>query len=319
MSDGRVAIGGANGFVGAHLVRRYREAGREVVTIGRHGCDVTWADSAGILRAVDGADLVIGLAGKSVNCRYNASNRAEIFRSRLDTTAALSQAIAASITPPPVWINSSTATIYRHAMDRPQTESTGEIGSGFSVSVAQAWERALMADVLPATRRVALRTAIVLGDGGVLATLRTLARRGLGGSNWDGWWPVSRARRAAGTAHVPGSRRGEQHFSWIHIDDLARAIDLIEERDDLSGAVNASAPDPVTNRELMREVRRVCGVVIGPPMPRWVSEVGAMLIRTESELILKSRWVLPEVLTNAGFAFQHPDLPEALRSIVTAR
>lgn len=319
MSDGRVVIGGANGFVGAHLVRRYRNAGREVVTVGRHGCDVTWDDPQGILGAVDGAALVIGLAGKSVNCRYNATNRAEIFRSRLDTTAALSQAIAISTTPPPVWINSSTATIYRHAMDRPQTESTGEIGTGFSVSVAQAWERALMADALPATRRVALRTAIVLGDGGVFATLRTLARRGLGGSNWDGWWPVSRARRAAGTAHVPGSRRGEQHFSWIHLDDLARAIDLLEERDDLSGPINASAPNPITNRELMREVRQVSGAVIGPPMPRWASEIGAVLIRTETELILKSRWVLPEALINAGFAFQHPDLPEALRSIVSPR
>lgn len=319
MSDGRVVIGGANGFVGAHLVRRYRNAGREVVTLGRHGCDVTWDDPQGILGAVDGAALVIGLAGKSVNCRYNATNRAEIFRSRLDTTAALSQAIAVSTAPPPVWINSSTATIYQHAMDRPQTESTGEIGTGFSVSVAQAWERALMADALPATRRVALRTAIVLGDGGVFATLRTLARRGLGGSNWDGWWPVSRARRAAGTAHVPGSRRGEQHFSWIHLDDLARAIDLLEERDDLSGPINASAPNPVINRELMREVRRVSGAVIGPPMPRWASEIGAVLIRTETELILKSRWVLPEALINAGFAFQHPDLPEALRSIVSPR
>ncbi|MFK4790920.1 epimerase [Microbacterium sp. ZW T5_56] len=318
MTGGRVVIGGANGFVGAHLVRRYRDAGREVVTIGRHGCDVTWNDPEGIRRAIDGAGLVIGLAGKSVNCRYNATNRAEIFRSRLDTTAALSRAIATATTPPPVWINSSTATIYRHAMDRPQTESTGESGSGFSVSVAQAWERALMADALPTTRRVALRTAIVLGDGGVFAMLRALARRGLGGSAWDGWWPVSRSRREAGTAHVSGSRRGEQRFSWIHLDDLARAIELIEERNDLSGPINASAPNPVTNRELMREVRRVSGAVIGPPMPRWVSEIGAILIRTETELILKSRWVLPETLTNAGFTFRHPDLPEALRSIVDA-
>ncbi|MCD2497693.1 epimerase [Microbacterium nymphoidis] len=314
MRDGRVVIGGANGFVGTHLVDRYRSAGREVIMIGRRGCDVAWDDPDAIRAAVDGAALVIGLAGKSVNCRYNARNRAEIFRSRLDTTAALSRAIAASDTPAPVWINSSTATIYRHAMDRPQTESAGEMGTGFSVSVAQAWERALMAQSLPATRRIALRTAIVLGDGGVFATLHRLARLGLGGTNTDGWWPVSRARLRAGTAHLPGSRGGEQHFSWIHLVDLARAIDLIEERDDLSGAINAAAAHPVTNRELMREVRRVSRAPIGPPMPRWVSELGAILIRTETELILKSRWVVPEKLVNAGFSFEHPRLRDALEA-----
>ena len=314
MRDGRVVIGGANGFVGAHLVSRYRRSGREVVTVGRHGCDVTWDDPAGIRDAVDGAALVIGLAGKSVNCRYSARNRAQIFRSRLDTTAALSRAISSSHTPPPVWINSSTATIYRHAMDHPQTESTGELGSGFSVSVARAWEQALMADPLPTTRRVALRTAIVLGDGGVFATLHRLARLGLGGTNADGWWPASRARRRAGTAHEPGSRGGDQHFSWIHLDDLARAIDLIAEREELSGAINASSPHPVTNRELMREVRRVAHAPVGPRMPRWMSEIGALLIRTETELILKSRWVLPERLVNAGFSFEHPHLRGALEA-----
>lgn len=310
----RVVIGGANGFVGTFLVDHFRARGRDVVTIGRHGCDLTWQDEEGIARAVDGAALVIGLAGKSVNCRYSTRNRAEIFRSRLDTTAALSHAIARAERPPTLWVNSSTATIYRHAMDGPQTESDGELGTGFSVDVAKAWERALYRDDLPATRRVALRTAIVLGDGGVFATLHRLAKLGLGGSNHDGRWPVTRARRAAGTAHLPGSRRGEQRFSWIHIDDVARIIDFLEGTPEIDGPVNASSPAPTTNRDLMRRVRRVCGVRIGPPMPRWVSEIGALLIRTETELILKSRWVIPERLTAAGFRFRHTDLDEALRA-----
>ena len=168
MSTGRIVIGGSSGFMGRHLVKKYRDAGREVVSISRSGADLDWADQDGIDAAVDGAELVIGLAGKSVNCRYTPANRAEIFSSRLETTAALSTAIARAQTPPALWVNSSTATIYRHAEDRPMTESTGEIGTGFSVEVAKAWERALFEDDLPRTRRVALRSAIVLGHGGGL-------------------------------------------------------------------------------------------------------------------------------------------------------
>ncbi|MGP9695070.1 epimerase [Brachybacterium sp. AOP25-B2-12] len=312
--NGRVVIGGAGGFMGRHLQERYRAQGREVRTIGRGAADLSWDDPEGIARAVDGADLVIGLAGKSVDCRYTPTNRAEIVRSRVGTTAALARAIQRTEHPPALWVNSSTATIYRHAMDRPQTESTGELGTGFSVDVARAWETELTRVPLPATRRVALRSAIVLGDGGVLAVLRTLARRGLGGANWGGTWPVTPARVEAGTAHVPGSRRGAQRFSWVHLDDVARILDHLEGAEDLSGPVNAAAPGPRTNAELMRLVRRVTGARIGPPMPRWVSELGAMMLRTETELILKSRWVLPEKLTASGFVFEHPELEGALRA-----
>ncbi|MEV4775464.1 epimerase [Microbacterium sp. LWH12-1.2] len=313
MSAGRVVIGGSTGFMGQYLLPRLRAAGREVVTISRTGADLRWGDQAGINSAVDGAALVIGLAGKSVNCRYTPDNRAEIFRSRLDTTSSLSQAIAASETPPPLWVNSSTATIYRHAEDRPMTESTGEIGSGFSVEVAKAWERALFADALPHTRRVALRSTIVLGHGGVLGPVQNLARRGLGGAQYDGRWPVSRRRRVAGTGHFPGARRGTQRFSWVHVEDVARIIDFLEQTPSLDGPVNAAAPHPVNNNEFMATVRRVLGISFGPPMPRWMLELGAIGIRTETELILKSRWALPEKLTHAGFEFRYPTLEPAIR------
>lgn len=310
---GRVVIGGSTGFMGTYLEPRLHAVGREVVTISRTGADISWGNQAAIDRAVDGASLVIGLAGKSVNCRYTPENRAAIFRSRLDTTASLSTAIARADAPPALWINSSTATIYRHAEDRPMTESTGEIGRGFSVEVAKAWERALFADDLPHTRRVALRSAIVLGHGGVLDPLRALARVGLGGTQLDGRWPVSRSRRAAGTAHDPGARGGRQRFSWVHVEDVARIIDFIERHPELEGPVNAAAPNPVDNREFMATVRREAGAIIGPPMPRWMLELGAIGIRTETELILKSRWVLPEKLIAAGFDFTYPDLDEAVR------
>lgn len=313
MSTGRVVIGGSSGFMGQYLVPRFREAGREVVTISRSNADIDWGDQDAIDRAVDGSSLVIGLAGKSVNCRYTAQNRAEIFRSRLDTTAALSRAIAKAEDPPALWVNSSTATIYRHAEDHPMKESTGEIGTGFSVEVAKAWEKALFADDLPATRRVALRSTIVLGHGGVLGPLKNLARLGLGGAQHDGWWPVSRARRAVGTAHRPGARRGRQRFSWVHVDDVARIIDFLEEHPELDGPVNAASPNPVDNTTFMATVRGVLGVRIGPPMPRWMLEIGAIGIRTETELILKSRWVLPEKLASAGFEFRYPTLEPAIR------
>jgi NAD dependent epimerase/dehydratase family enzyme len=313
MSTGRVVIGGSTGFMGQYLLPRFRDAGREVVTISRSGADIAWGDQQAIDRAVDGSSLVIGLAGKSVNCRYTPENRAEIFRSRLDTTGALSGAIARAENPPALWVNSSTATIYRHAEDRPMTESSGEIGTGFSVEVAKAWERALFSDDLPATRRVALRSAIVLGHGGVLGPLMNLAKLGLGGAQHDGWWPVSRRRRAAGTGHFPGAKHGRQRFSWVHVEDVARIIDFVEEHPELDGPVNAASPNPVDNRTFMATVRQVLGARIGPPMPRWMLEIGAVGIRTETELILKSRWVLPETLTEAGFEFRYPTLEPAIR------
>lgn len=310
----RVVIGGSTGFIGRHLQDAYRAEGREVVTISRSGADLTWDDQPGIDTAVDGAGLVVGLAGKSVSCRYTPANRAEIFRSRLETTAALGTAIARASAPPPLWVNSSTATIYRHAEDRPMTEDDGELGTGFSVEVAKAWERALYERDLPHTRRVALRTAIVLGDAGVLGPLRRLARVGLGGTQLDGWWPVSRARREAGTAHDPGARGGRQRFSWIHVDDVLGIIDFLEQQPQMHGPVNASSPTPVDNRAFMAAVRRALGVRFGPPTPRWMLEIGAMGIRTETELILKSRWALPAKLSAAGYTFRHPDLDEALRA-----
>ena len=311
---GRVVLGGSTGFIGQDLARRWRDTGREVVTISRHGADLAWEDQAGIDAAVDGASLVVGLAGKSVNCRYTPANRAEIFRSRESTTAALRAAVERATTRPALWVNSSTATIYRHAEDRAQTESTGELGTGFSVEVAKAWERELFTGDLPGTRRVALRTAIVLGDGGVLGTLRTLARFGLGGTQHDGHWLVGRAQREAGTGHDFLARGGRQRFSWVHLDDVAGIIAFLEQHPELEGPVNAAAPGASDNRTLMATIRRALGVPFGLPQPRWMLELGALGIRTETELILKSRWVAPERLLDAGYAFAHPDLEEAVRA-----
>lgn len=315
----RIVIAGASGFIGRALTDHYRASGATVLLVGRDGADARWGDADAIRRAVSGADVLINLAGKSVDCRYGDAQRAEIFRSRLETTRALREAVATSDAPPPVWFNASTATIYRHAEDRPMTEATGELGTGFSVNVARAWEAEFFEGELPATRRVALRMAIVLGDGSALIPLLRLARFGLGGPQLDGRWFATTARRNAGTFHEFRARGGRQKFSWVHLRDVLGSIEFLRGRADLDGAVNIAAPNPVDNRTMMAALRRVAGVPAGLPAPRWMLELGSAVIRTETELVLKSRWVVPERLLDAGYTFAFPELEPALRDIVAGR
>jgi NAD dependent epimerase/dehydratase family enzyme len=315
----RIVIAGASGFIGTYLARAFRAEGADVRLIGRDGPDASWGHTSAITDLLDGGDLLINLAGKSVNCRYGPANRAEIMRSRIDTTRELANALEACENPPRLWINSSTATIYRHAEDRPMTESAGEIGTGFSVGIATAWERELAAADTPRTRKVALRMAIVLGDGSALIPLLRLARFGLGGPQLDGPWLRSRARVAAGTFHEFRATWGRQKFSWIHIADVLGIIRFLRAHEELEGVVNASSPHPVDNVELMRTIRRSLRVPFGLPAPRPLLEIGTALIRSETELVLKSRWVVPERLLDAGYEFEYPDLEPAVREIVASR
>jgi NAD dependent epimerase/dehydratase family enzyme len=312
----RIVIAGASGFLGRYLVERFRAEGATVSTIGRGSADAVWGDIAAITRLLDGADLVVNLAGKSVNCRYTPANRAEILRSRVETTRELRIAIAACAVPPALWVNSSTATIYRHADDRPMTESTGEIGTGFSVGIAEAWEDEFFAGELPATRRVALRMAIVLGDGGALRPLAMLARFGLGGPQLDGRWFAGSRRRAAGTFHEFRTPGGRQKFSWVHIEDVLGVITFVRNRPDIDGVLNVSSPNPSDNRTVMATIRRILGMPIGLPAYRWMLELGMTVLRTEPELVLKSRWVIPERLTGSGYRFSHPHLGAALTDLL---
>lgn len=318
----RAVVAGASGFVGRHLVEALASDGYDVIRIGRSE-QVQWDDQPAVDAAVDGADVIVNLAGKSVNCRYTDRNRDEILTSRTTTTAALHGAVTRASAPPRLWLNSSTATIYRHATDRPNTESTGELGAGFSVDVAREWERVFFEGDLPATRRVSLRMAIVVGDGPATRMLLTLARIGLGGPQYDGWTPPHRRYRGIGSAptgrRAPWYRtRGRQRFSWIHIDDVIGAIRFLDHITDLSGPVNLAAPTPTDNRTLMRTLRRVVGAPFGLPSMRWMLELVMWVLRTEPELVLKSRWVLPERLTEAGYRFVRPDLEDALREIAAS-
>lgn len=321
-SSRTAVIAGASGFVGTAVERSLVDAGYRVRRIGRSE-STTWRDPQAVARAVEGSDVLLNFAGKSVNCRYTDRNRDEILRSRVLTTRTLRDAVTAVDSPPRVWLNSSTATIYAHSMDRPQTEGDGRIGEGFSVNVAEDWERELFAGETPGTRRTALRMAIVLGDGPATRLLTTLARVGLGGAQHDSPWFPHRRYRGIGS-HPTGPdlgppvyrTRGHQKFSWVHIDDVVAAIHFLIAHDEISGPVNIASPVPQDNAELMRLLREAVGMPVGLPSWRWMLEPAMWALRTEPELVLKSRWVLPALLQEAGFTFSHPDLGEALRDVV---
>jgi uncharacterized protein (TIGR01777 family) len=294
----KIVIPGGTGQVGRMLARHFLEQGAQVTTLNR--------EMQNLPAKLEGADVCINLMGRSVNCRYNASNRKAIYESRVDTTRRLHEVLAGLKDPPRVWLNASTATIYRHALDRPMNERTGELGGNepgapdtwnFSIQVAKAWEQAFFSPATPRTRKVALRSAITMSPdpGGAFEVLLGLVRRGLGGTM--------------------GS--GDQFVSWIHEFDFVRAVDLLIAREDFEGVVNIAAPHPLPNRDFMRSLRDAQGVAFGLPAPRWAIELGAALMRTESELVLKSRRVIPGRLLEAGFKFEFPNWRAAARELVS--
>lgn len=308
-----IILPGGSGFLGKIVGSWFEKRGDEVVVLTRSpsgegpGRQVGW-DGKNLgewAEEIDGADVVINLAGRSVNCRYTEENRRAIMDSRVASTRVIGEAIAQASSPPSVWLQSSTATIYAHTFGAAHDEANGIIGGDepdvppewrFSIEVAQAWERELDAARTPATRRLALRTAVVMGrgDGSPFEILERLVRFGFGG-------PV-------------GS--GDQWVSWIHADDFCRALLFLIERDDLSGVVNLAAPHPITNRDLMRAIRKAVGMPIGLPAPTPLLKIGTRILGTEPELVLKSRKVVPGRLIEEGFTFEFPEWSTACSDLV---
>jgi uncharacterized protein (TIGR01777 family) len=307
----KVVIPGGSGQVGNVLARALQHDGHEVVTLSRAPGSKPWrvvswdAKTPGEwVREVDGADVVINLAGRSVNCRYNAENRREIKESRVDSTRVVGEAIAQSAHPPRVWLQMSTATIYAHRFDAPNDEATGIIGGQeedvpetwrFSIDVATSWERALDEALTPNTRKVKLRSAVIMSPdrGGIFDVLLGLVRHGLGGQ----------------------SGNGRQYVSWIHYQDFVRAIRWLIDKEKIDGAVNLAAPNPLPNAGFMRALREAWGARLGLPAAAWMLGIGAAVMKTETELVLKSRRVVPGRLLEEGFKFHLPDWPEAARDL----
>jgi hypothetical protein len=322
----KIVIPGGTGQVGRILSEALLARGDEVVVLSRGGAGaasplalptapgaariVPW-DGRGLgpwARELDGADAVINLAGRSVSCRYTEANLAEMMSSRVDSTRAVGLAIEQAARPPRVWLQMSTATIYAHGFDAPNDEATGRLGGDEpdapaywrrSIDIATAWEHAQAAAHTPRTRRVALRTSMVMspGAGGVFDVLLRLVRFGLGG-------PIA---------------GGRQYVSWIHDRDLARAVAFLLAREDLEGPVNVAAPEPLPQRDFMAALRAAWGARVGLPATRWMARLGAVFLRTDAELVLKSRRVVPGRLLDAGFRFELPAWPAAARELAARR
>ncbi|OWK43225.1 TIGR01777 family oxidoreductase [Fimbriiglobus ruber] len=303
----KIVIPGGSGQLGHLLARAFHASGHEVVVLARTPRPAPWRvvawnpQSVGDWsRELEGADAVVNLAGRSVNCRYSVRNRREILDSRVDSTRTLGAALARTNRRPRVWLQAGTATIYAHRYDAPNDELTGILGGSepaapdtwkFSIDVARAWEHAFEAADVPGTRKVMMRTAMTMSPdpGGVFDVFRGLVRKGLGGKAGD----------------------GRQYVSWIHADDFVRAVEFLIANQQVTGPVNLAAPHPLPNAEFMRVLREVCGVRYGLPAARWMLEIGAFFMRTETELVLKSRRVIPSRLLQSGFTFRFPTWPEA--------
>lgn len=306
----KIVIPGGSGQVGTVLARTFHADGNDVVVLSRHPRQGPWRQvewdgrSMGSwIAELDGADAVINLAGRSVNCRYTVTNRAAIMNSRVDSTRIVGEAIRQASRPPPIWLQASTATIYSHRLDGANDELEGQIGGGtgapaswqFSIEVAKAWEAACERADVPSTRRVIMRTTMVMSPdrGGIFDTMLALVRRGLGGT--------------AGT--------GRQYISWIHDVDFANVVRQFLADASWSGVVNVGAPSPVPNGEFMRTLRAAWGIRRGLPASRWMLSLGALAMGTETELVLKSRRVQPRRLLESGFSFRFPTWDIAARDL----
>lgn len=299
----KLIIAAGTGFLGQVLVNHFKNKFDEIVILTRGESKtvdgikyVNWNAKtfSGWEKELENAAVLINLAGKSVDCRYTKKNKQEILWSRIKSTKILSEAILNCQNPPKHWLNSSTATIYRFSLDKEMDETEGEIGNDFSINVALSWEKAFFKTETPNTLKTALRTSIVLGkNGGALVPLKRLAKFGFGGKQGN----------------------GNQFVSWIHEEDFARAVDFIIEKE-ITGKINVVSPKPIPNADFMFKLRKTVGVPFGIPLNKTLLEIGSFFIRTETELVLKSRNVIPKRLLENGFTFQFENVDIAIKNLL---
>ncbi len=297
----KIILAGGTGFLGKNLAKHFSEHGNEVIVLSRKAYPpqgnirfLQWDGKTASewIKEIDGADAVINLAGRSIDCRYTEKNKKEIIDSRVDSTRVISEAINLAIHPPKVWMNMSSCTIYENSELAPQDEFSGKIGDDFSMNVCKVWEKTFYNCVTPSTRKIVARLSIVLGDdGGALKPFKILGKLGAGGKM--------------------GS--GKQMVSWIHVDDVVLAFDFLIKNESLSGIFNITSPNSVSNKDFMKAIRKSVGMPIGIPSASWMIRLGAMIIGTDPELILKSRWATPKKLLESGYVFKYPEILPALK------
>lgn len=296
----KIIIAAGTGFLGKNLEKYFTEKGNKVYILTRNPKrqnEISWnAKTLGEWKNIlENSDVLINLTGKSVDCRYTDKNKQEIYSSRINSTKILQQAVDECTHKPKIWLNASSATIYVHSEKQLNTEEKGIIGDDFSMNICKSWEREFFKIKNEDIRKVALRTSIVLGNnGGAFPKLKMLTKLGLGGKQG----------------------RGNQKVSWIHIDDFCRAVDFIINQKNVSGEVNVTAPNPLSNQEFMKKLRKVIKVPFGLNAPVWQLEIASVFLKTENELLLKSRNVYPEKLIKNGFEFSCPTVESAFENLM---
>lgn len=296
----KIIIAGGTGFLGENLEKYFAEKGSQVYILTRRPKrenEIHWdAKTIGEWKNIlEQADVLINLTGKSVDCRYHEKNKKEIYTSRIESTKVLQEAVNLCTAKPKVWLNASSATIYVHSEKHLNTEDDGIIGDDFSMNICKSWEQEFFKIKNEETRKVALRTSIVLGNnGGAFPKLRMITKLGLGGKQG----------------------RGSQMVSWIHIEDFCRAVEWIIQNENMSGAINITAPNPISNEEMMKKLRKQTNIPFGMNAPVWQLELASIFLKTETELLLKSRNVYPENLMKNGFQFLYPTFEEVVANLL---
>ena len=292
-----ILIAGGTGFIGTYLKKRFEEKGENVKLVSRTGIDVSWVHQS-LVDALEHTDVVINLAGKTINCRHTFENKEMILKSRTKATNLLGNAIAACKNPPLLWVNASASAIYKSDEIAPATENSQGLVDDFLADVVRSWEYAFFCFNLPSTRQIALRTSVVLGRSkGAFPSLLRLTRLGLGGKVGN----------------------GKQIFSWIHIGDYFRIVEFLIQNVSVNGIVNCTSPSPLSNAELMQRMRNKAKVPFGLPAPEFAVRIGAFFIGTESSLLLNSTNIYPELLLNAGFSFEFGDIDAAIADLIHSK
>jgi uncharacterized protein (TIGR01777 family) len=290
----KILIAGGTGFIGSYISKRFAQNGVELSFVLRSKGHVQWNESE-LMKALEQTDILINLAGKSINCRHTAENKKLIYDSRIETTRILGDALLKCKRKPELWINASASAFYKSDNEHCQTESNYMQGDDFLAKTVQDWEKAFFSYNIPSIRQVALRTSVVLGKGGgAFQPLKMLTKFGLGGK--------------AGS--------GKQYFSWIHIEDYFRIIKFVIDNKSVIGAVNTTSPEPVSNSEFMMAMRQSMGCTIGLPAPEFAIRIGARFINTEASLLLDPVRFCPELLLKSGFKFNYPNCKSAINELV---
>jgi hypothetical protein len=295
----KITLAGGSGFLGTALRNYFEAKGHLVRNLTRKPKklnDVYWdgKNTGNWMSEIKDTEILINLAGKSVDCRYTEINRKKILDSRTDSTRILHRMVKEMSLKPKVWINASSATAYIHSDTLSHTEDRGIVGDDFSMNVVKNWESEFFRHAYAGTRQIAIRTSIVLGKkGGAYPKMKLLARFGMGG--YQGL--------------------GIQKVSWIHLEDFCRGVEFLIQNQELEGIVNLTSPHIVSNAELMKAIRQRTGVAYGLNQARWLLELGAAIVGTETELLLKSRSVYPLKLLKAGFTFKYPALENAIKAL----